>query len=748
VSFANPLPWWALALVVVGAALVASLAYNRRTLPPTRRAVLVGLRIATLLVLVMFLMRPVSRQPDPDARGPVVAVLVDTSRSMSIEDAAGGARRIARARELVADRILPSIGARFSTEVLGFGETVTASTPEALTASARRSDVAGALAAVRDRFRGRPVAGVVLVSDGGDTSGVDEKAAGGGPPVFTVGVGGTIAAKDREILGVTAVETILDDSRVDLTVSAVSHGFGAAPFEVRLLENGRPIDTRRAAPAADGAPVRVVFQVSPGRAPTVYTVETPAVRGDIVPENNARSVLVQPPARARRVLLVEGAPGFEHSFLKRAWAADPGIEVDSVVRKGRDEQGADTFYVQAAPSRSDSLAEGYPATRDALFRYDAIVLANVDANQLTSAELDATRAFVGARGGGLLVLGARSFVRHGLAGTPLEDVLPLELTDRGGVADELAGGGRADAVSASGGKPAHRVSLTPAGEAHPIMQLGTSADDTRKRWDAVPPLAAIAAIGGPRPGASVLAVTTTPGGTPRALVAVQRFGEGRSMAFTGEASWRWRMLMPATDRSFDTFWKQALRWLALPSSDPVQLTIPPGGAPGDALAVTVLARDPSFEPLRDVSVDVRATGPDGRVEPLHAVPARREAGQDDRLVAAFRPEHSGVYRVSADVRRGAALLGTASTSVLVGGTDLEMADPRLNRALLERLASASGGRALGEGELGTLPSLLRAAAPGAALAARRDLWHSGWSFAAILVLLGAEWMLRRSWGLR
>jgi uncharacterized membrane protein len=424
------------------------------------------------------------------------------------------------------------------------------------------------------------------------------------------------------------------------------------------------------------------------------------------------------------------------------------MEVDSVVRKGRNEQGADTFYVQAAQSRSDSLAEGYPATREALFRYDAIVLANVDAHQLTSAELDATRAFVGARGGGLLVLGARSFLRQGLAATPLEDVLPLELTDRGGSADEAAGGGRDAVVPASGPKAAHRVSPTAAGEAHPVMQLGTSADDTRKRWDAVPPLAAVAAVGGPRAGASVLAMTTTPGGTPRALVAVQRFGEGRSMVFTGEASWRWRMLLPATDRSFEAFWKQALRWLALPATDPVQLTMPPGTAPGDALAVTVLARDASFEPLRDVTVDVRMTGADGRVQPLQAAPASRAAREGGQYVATFRPDHAGVFRVSADVRRGAASLGTTSASVLVGGTDVEMADPRLNRALLERLASASGGRVLNEDELGTLPDLLSARAPGAALAARRDLWHSGWSFAAILVLLGAEWMLRRSWGLR
>ena len=60
------------------------------------------------------------------------------------------------------------------------------------------------------------------------------------------------------------------------------------------------------------------------------------------------------------------------------------------------------------------------------------MLANVEAHQFTRAELETTRRFVGDRGGGLLVLGARSFHRQGLAGSLLEDLLPLELNAGGG----------------------------------------------------------------------------------------------------------------------------------------------------------------------------------------------------------------------------------------------------------------------------------------------------------------------------
>lgn len=712
------------------------MAYRRAPISRERRIALTGLRCATLLLLILFLMRPVTRAVDSDARDAVVPILVDTSRSMSIQDAEGQ-RRIVRARAIVAGQLLPALGPRFRTELLAYGDDLAPVSADALRASARRSDVTAALRAVRDRFRGQHVAGIVLVSDGGDTSGTAEETAAEGPPIFPVALGSATAGRDREVLSVTSAEAVLDDSRVDLAASVVGHGNGTAPIVVRLLENGRPIEVRQVTPPADGVPSRMTFRVAPGPGvPTIYTVEIPAAAGELVPENNTRSVLVQPPSRRRRVLLVEGAPGFEHSFLKRALAADSGLEVDSVVRKGRNEQGADTFYVQAARSRGAALASGYPQKTEDLFQYDAVVLANVDGSQFSRAQLEATRDFVGRRGGGMLVLGAHSFLRSGLVGTAIQEVLPLEIGGRGRVV--------VPAVAARG---AHRVALTTTGEEHPVMQLGGGADDTRKRWDAVPALASTAPLGDPRPGASVLAVTTGAGGAGQPLVAVQRYGDGRSMIFAGEAAWRWRMMLPASDRSYDTFWRQAIRWLAVAAPDPVSVSVPPSASTGDSVPLRITARSPTFEPLRDATVDVRLTAPDGAFQQLRA---SREAGPaaDGRYVVHYRADQPGVHKVVAEAKRGAQSAGTGASSLLVGGADVEMTDPRVNQRLLQNLAQKSGGRMVGPGQESALADALRAAVPAAALSVRQDLWHTGWSFIAILLLLGAEWLVRRQGGMR
>jgi uncharacterized membrane protein len=711
------------------------MAYRRAPISRGRRVALTALRCATLLLLILFLMRPVARSSQ-DSRDAVVPILVDASRSMSIQDAQGE-RRILRARDVVSDELLPALSPGFRTELFAYGDELSPTTPEGLTATGRRSDLSGALRAVRDRYRGQPIAGIVLLSDGGDTSGAAETTAADGPAIFPLPLGSNTAGRDREVQSITIAEMVLDDSRVDLAASVVGHGNGTAPILLRLLENGRPIEVRQATPPADGVPVRTTFRVTPARGvPTVYTVEIPAAAGELVPENNTRSVLVQPPARRRRVLLVEGAPGFEHSFLKRALAADTGLEVDSVVRKGRNEQGVDTFYVQAARSRSAALAPGYPQKIEDLFQYDAIVLANVDGSQLGRAQLEGTRDFVGRRGGGLLVLGAHSFLRSGLVDTAIQEVLPLDIGGRG-----------RSVVPAAVARGTNRVALTAAGEEHPVMQLGAGSDDTRKRWDAVPALASTATVGDPRAGASVLALTTGAGGAAQPLVAVQRYGDGRSMIFSGEAAWRWRMMLPAADRSYDTFWRQAIRWLAVAAPDPISVSAPPTASTGDSLPLRIAARSPAYEPLRDATVDVRITSPDGRLTQMRA--GRDTAPDTDGgFVVHYRADQPGVYRVVAEAKRGTQSAGLGTAAFLVGGADIEMTDPRVNERLLQRLAQQSGGRMVAAGHTAALTQDLRTAVPAAILSVQRDLWHTGWSFAAILLLLAGEWLLRRQGGMR
>jgi uncharacterized membrane protein len=739
--FAYPFPWWAAVLAAAAIGALAFVEYRRPLVPLSRgrRLALASARGVVLAALVAFLFRPVLMMPPSANRHAVVPIVVDVSRSMRLADVDGAQTRIARAGELLQRQLLPALAGSFTPELFAAGDGVAPARPERLSADAPRSDLAAALDAVRERFRGERVAGIVLLSDGGDTTPAGSPAAAAaGPPVFAVGIGSSEGVPDREVLGVTAGDPRLDQASIDLHVSATSSGFGRSPFPLRVLANGTPVESRRIVPAADGSPVDETFTVSPDRlTPTVYTVEIGADDRDTVPENNARSILVNPAGRRRRVLMIEGAPGFEHSFIRRALSHDQGLDVDSVARKGKNAEGEDTFLVQAPADRSRPLLNGFPARREDLDVYDALVLANVEADFFTRDQLTDIAEFVSERGGGLLVLGEKSFEGRGLGGTPLEDVLPVDVNDR---AASGHGGFQSPEVSAR-----DKVVLTPEGEEHPIMRLGATVDATRRQWEALPALAATALLGPPRPGATVLAVAAAPGGVVHPIVAVQRYGQGRAMVFGGEGSWRWKMLVPSSNRSHEVFWRQAIRWLAAPSPDPVSVVVPEAPEPGDATAVGIVVRDAAYRPVSDAAVTATLTMPGGEARPLTPEPQDPTAG---RYAARVQFARAGLFKIHVEARRGSSALGAAERWFYVGGAAREFVDPRLNEGFLRRLANASGGRYVRDDGVRRVVAGLEASVPRNVTPERRDLWHEPWAFAFVVTLLSAEWTFRRRWGLR
>jgi uncharacterized membrane protein len=723
-------------LLVVGAGAVAVYAYSGLLSPLSigRRSALVGLRFLALVLLLLGLAEPVRLEPAPPA-DTVVPILLDRSRSMALRDA-DGTSRLNAAVELIRDRLTPAIADRVRVEVWGVGDAVGRAALDSVRPEGRRSDIMGAIETVRAHYQGRPVAGLVVVSDGADT-GDGSGAMPPGPPVHTVGVGDQMVARDRELLDVTVGQMAVRESVAELTVTAVSHGFGTEPFEIRILESGQPHRVIRVTPPRDGAVIREVVSVSPDPdQSTVYTVEIPVEATEVVPENNRRTVLAAPAGRPRRVLLVEGAPGYEHAFLKRVLSDDAGLSVDAVIHKGQNDRGERTFYIQGATGGGAELAEGYPTTREALFAYDAVILANVDPASLRASQVEMTIAFVSARGGGVLIMGARSFEGPSLGRSALATLLPLQSARRAGAGLRLS----------NEASVPHQAAPTTDGAAHPVMRLAETVVETRRRWAAAPTVGRVAALGAARPGATVLATARGDGadrGTP--LLAIQRFGRGRTMVFTGEASWRWKMLAPSTDDHYDRFWRQTARWLAADTPERIVVQAEGGRLEGDPLRVDVFVSDAAFAPVTVAAVRLRIRDPQGAVTESSAAPVTGDPG---RYVVEVPGHGAGVYQVTAIADHDGAELGRAEISVLAGGADIELADPRRHDAVLQRIADTSGGQFLLADEIDTLSAVLRGAAmePGPPIA--HDLWHTVWSFVLVAGVVSTEWVLRRQWGLR
>ncbi len=277
------------------------------------------------------------------------------------------------------------------------------------------------------------------------------------------------------------------------------------------------------------------------------------------------------------------------------------------------------------------------------------------------------------------------------------------------------------------------------------MRIAATDADSGKRWASLPGLAGHVRLGAPRPGASILATAEGAGSTTEPVIAVQRFGAGRAMIFAGEASWRWKMLMPAADGSYDRFWRQSARWLSAESPDAVAVGTSGTSPDDDHVVVTVDARDAKFAPAPDASVAIRVDGPDGVSRTLTATLVDPARGRfEARVPAGSR----GIHRAHVEASRNGVTLGSADVPWLVGGTDPELADPRLDALALRRLAEASGGAYLTPERAGEVGRFLVAREARRGPVEWRDAWHRGWLFMLIVALVSVEWTLRRQWGLK
>lgn len=733
--FRHPLPPWAFALAAAAILALAVLTYRRATMSLSlgRVVSLVTLRVAALVALLLLWMYPVRVSPDPTA-GALVAILVDASRSMAVADGVDGRSRFDEARARAANELVPALRGRFGVETFAFGQRL-----QPLDSVTQPGDAASsltvALDAVRTRTAGRTLAGVVVVSDGALTDAPADALAQWKTtpvPVVTVPVGRQAPGRDREVLDVSVGDAVVGGSTVDVTADVVERG-ATTPFDVRLLRDGVVSEVQRLTPVADGVPLSVTFRVAPDASrPLVLTLDVPEPAGDMVP-GNARRVLVVPPStRARQVLIVEGAPGFDHSFLKRTLELDAGVRADAVVRKGANQGGTDAFYVQASPERAPALVTGFPTSMATLGLYETVVLANVALDAMPEAQVTLLQRFVAERGGGLVVLGAEALAPRGEAGA-IDPLLPVSI-------------GNVPARSAMRASTPLTPLLTPDGQAHPLMRLAADPGASQRVWGEMPPLAAVAPLGTPHAGATVLAETTVQGGVVRPLVAVQRYGRGRTLVFGGEASWRWKMQRPAGDTAYDTFWRQVFRWVSADALPRIDLHVARDAR--GAQVVTAEVRDNEF---RATSATVPVVSiVDGNGE-TREVTMRADPQRSGRFVGTIAGSAPGparlVARVSPD--EGAATRDVTNDLWFA----VEPDDPRELRAAwrddraLRAIATETRGRMLAgsvPGDLADVFTIDAASAP----RVEDDVWHRGVVLAALIAVLTLEWFFRRRWGLR
>ena len=238
------------------------------------------------------------------------------------------------------------------------------------------------------------------------------------------------------------------------------------------------------------------------------------------------------------------------------------------------------------------------------------------------------------------------------------------------------------------------------------------------------------------------------------LLSVGRYHKGRSLAFASDDLWRWNFDAVGRNQNPQIHLKlvrNGVRWLAQePAFEQVQILAVGGSRrPGGKLEFHIRVLQDDHAPARDPVLQVVVTGPEGERSPLEAAGHRAARRLSVPVHAASRriPPHRGSGGV------GRQPLGSAAANFLVALPSEENDDGRPRPELLEAVAARSQGMFATDGSLTDAhwSELNREWSRSRHRASWREaawrLWNEPLLFTLAVLLLGAEWWLRRTWGL-
>jgi hypothetical protein len=705
--------WWhapalGLGLAAVATAAVWILRRDAAGLRAGPRSLLTILRLGAVAAVVAALF-DVQRFDEHEIVVPSrVAVLVDASASMALVDGTAAATEAAaiprarRALDVLDDGgLLAALQARHDVAVWRFAadarRLVALPTGqggddgdwrplvEPVGAETRLGE---AFARVLEEEPADALAGIVVLTDGASTGGIDPRSAARplaevGVPVHAIGIGSDTTTASVRVADVAAPTRVFPGDRFTVTAYLQSQGLAGRRIRVELSETATAAgserlvgDVREAELGADGELVPVAFEVTglggAGRRSLVVRVEPPAT--DREPGDDARAFEIEVVDRITRVLLLAGGPSREYQFMRAVLDRDRSFAADVLLGT-----------TPAGEAAARPMLGAFPETDEALAEYDAVVAFDWDWRTLDEAAQGRLERWVAHESGGVVLVAGGIFMESWLADRrpgPVRGLFPIDL--------RRTALGEPGAAEAATPRP---LRLSHEGLEAEFLRLSTDPAASAAAWESFPGFFAGFASGPPKPGATVYARLDA--GDPATAVeppvamAGQFYGSGTVFYVGSGELWRLRAVDAGLhERLVAQIVRHVAQGRLLRGSRRGRLVVDRDRV---AVGTTVAVRLVLPETGRDAATAPAATavGPDGATVP---VPLAAEPGRPDVLGGRFVAAREGAWEIrvglpepDADeplVRRVHAQL-----------PDLETARPRLDRGLLEEVAATTGGGA-------------------------------------------------------
>jgi uncharacterized membrane protein len=733
--------WALLGLLAVGgiALMVWLYRHTLRALTWRQRVIFVALRGGFFLVLLICLAGPaqVERVYNSTQDSRPLAVLVDRSQSMIVQDARGVTRLSTALRawkKVEADAIHAFPSLRY----FRFGESADAASDlESAVNGAEPGTSTHLYGSLNQLMKEAPsggYGGIVCLTDGLDTTdatpdeSVSRALQNHCPLYFCVGQGQSAPAL-RETLLVREVDMpgqVLRKSQFTARIVVEAHtakardvplslwvdNQSAAQTEVHLHVGANLIPWTIPVDSAEPGLLHVECRLGEGA-----EAETIAAAVRVVAQEQIH------------ILFYQGSLDWSYRFINLAVQNDASFALTGLFNPDL------SMTREITSSSQDPNLTQMPEKAEDLKPFQIVVLSNVFADQMSAAQQTALIDYVQG-GGGVLFMVSDTKMAATFAGTAIEGMMPVIFEapvkeDQGAQAEDVLQdqmnqtGVAYEAEGETKVDPLQHFAFPPNPKRSEVADLFGAASGGLLQN--LPEFSTYARVRGIKAGGEVLAVhplDKTADNVPRALLVTQRYGQGHVTALLTDGLWRWKLSLPSESRDPEVFWQQLLRILARHETAHGNLHF---------------GLQPFFSSLGQVS-DFRLEGAEGpnapKVSALSpggvALPLAVQLDpQANTWSFQLKPDQPGKWRIQAEDGRGAqmeTLLRVSSTS-----HGDELSGQPADTEGLRKLAVSTGGCLLDNGASDNWSA--SGAAQSATLVSKRSqpLWDQ---WAVLLIGLG------------
>ncbi|MBU6172187.1 MAG: hypothetical protein KGQ60_00190 [Planctomycetes bacterium] len=788
------IPWVLAAAALL--AVITILSYRRSTMPMWAKLSAVLFRLFGIALLLLCLLEPMGSIERAKPQSNAFAVAVDNSQSTKENWIAIGREKNESTpdqwyRELLKDESswIRKLSDEFRLRRYVIDDSINAiDSFEGIQQTGTQSEIVHSLNALRERYSSTdpsggqaniatPLAGIILFSDGQATDKqLLDRLKGFPIPVYPVSGGEADALKDLFVQNVSARQSDFETAPVTMTATLSHRGYENQNVVVELQDATKKVlESKQISMKKELQPVSVEFRFRPAN-PGIqgYRVVVKDPKGDAnpsewTPVNNHRFQVVDRGRGPYQILYIAGRPNWEYKFLTRALSEDDELRLTGLIRIAKKEpkfsfrdnkvdssnplfsgfddildeekeQYNEPVFVRLGVTEEGQLKKGFPKDSEELYAYQAIIIDDVEDSFFTREQQSMLRQFVTVRGGGLLALGGQESMRgEGFRDSVLSQLLPVYSDD------ETVGSSGMTADPDSEPIQSIRMQLSRDGWLQPFMRLADSEAGEKKRLEAMPGFQVWNRVKDIKPGAAVLAQTTSEE-DPQPLLVTQRFGRGRTSALLVGDWWRWAMHREGNDPSpLYQAWRQLIRWLITDVPKSIALKAEPVDGSYRMQKLIAEVRGTDFQVIDNASVAITIFKPDGSTTLANAEASSEIPGRYELMALS---DQEGVYSA---VAKCSAPDGSEIGNAQVGWVHEPLAKEFLSvgedKSFLEEVAEKTGGRVLSIDELESFASNVPATKN--SIKERRvfPLWHKSWVIGLALASLCIEWGWRRRYGM-